>query len=647
MLEKQSVKMAPYIRAANDLEGLQKLKVQTPEQVEHTARSLLQFVPLLRCNNLTAAPEYVRLIAACVMHTTVLGWQPDTDNSHYGICRELLILALHHPVFDEPTRVKFRAMMQSLSALTPSLEAPAVSEAPVLPPTPTGPLAVGPLRHKASNGPSSAAEGLPASQAAPPRPPISPAAAAYAATPPGLGAPQRPVSMPVGSKLSAWTHVQRTSAQQQQHLLQQEHLQQHQQPRQQHHQHHQHHADSADDASRSVSLADDTRNRRPQRPPLQPRRSAPVAPGESDSNSGTAVFQAGSAHHRDSEGDECLAAEFEGTATLLKSEASAAGSRSSLGSPQTARGGGAGPAAHGAPATQSESTAGAAAASGTAVQRSTSTASTTSTESLTTATQQQQQHPQQTSLEDEPSNSQMHTWLKTLRLHKYAKIFENVTYEQMIVLTDEDLQRLGVSATGARTKMLKSIEALRMRNASRPAQLRAMMQEMQSGRFESALNSMLEMLNLPMPADVSDDSDTPAAFIEALRMANNGLVVPTLIHGQPPRLMEIQAFVSILDVGAHHALFGKEERRQLFLWSADAEKILRTHFPLGHATERWSLPPDIGRNSSSSGNIGSSPLGVLRGMRCGDGCAHFCTSFSFYLTHSQRAAGQTEAAAGL
>lgn len=37
-------------------------------------------------------------------------------------------------------------------------------------------------------------------------------------------------------------------------------------------------------------------------------------------------------------------------------------------------------------------------------------------------------------------------WLKSLRLHKYMGVFSQLTYEEMLSLTDDDLIRLGVSA---------------------------------------------------------------------------------------------------------------------------------------------------------------------------------------------------------
>ena len=58
-------------------------------------------------------------------------------------------------------------------------------------------------------------------------------------------------------------------------------------------------------------------------------------------------------------------------------------------------------------------------------------------------------------------NKDVATWLKALRLHKYTGIFEAMTWEKLVNLSDEDLQDLGISALGARRKILKEFETLR------------------------------------------------------------------------------------------------------------------------------------------------------------------------------------------
>ena len=67
------------------------------------------------------------------------------------------------------------------------------------------------------------------------------------------------------------------------------------------------------------------------------------------------------------------------------------------------------------------------------------------------------------------TNYQMHNipsdvpvWLKSLRLHKYAYLFQQMTYEEMINLTEDWLESQGVTK-GARHKIILSIVKLRER----------------------------------------------------------------------------------------------------------------------------------------------------------------------------------------
>jgi hypothetical protein len=53
-------------------------------------------------------------------------------------------------------------------------------------------------------------------------------------------------------------------------------------------------------------------------------------------------------------------------------------------------------------------------------------------------------------------------WLRSLRLHKYTPLFEHDQWKEFIRLTDEQLQARGVVALGARRKMLKVFEQVRM-----------------------------------------------------------------------------------------------------------------------------------------------------------------------------------------
>ena len=60
-----------------------------------------------------------------------------------------------------------------------------------------------------------------------------------------------------------------------------------------------------------------------------------------------------------------------------------------------------------------------------------------------------------TLLEDLPA------WLRSLRLHKYTPNFEGMTWRQMVVMNEQQLEDKGVAALGARRKMLKTFELVR------------------------------------------------------------------------------------------------------------------------------------------------------------------------------------------
>lgn len=53
-------------------------------------------------------------------------------------------------------------------------------------------------------------------------------------------------------------------------------------------------------------------------------------------------------------------------------------------------------------------------------------------------------------------------WLKTLRLHKYTNALQSTTWKELIYLDDKQLEEKGVSAMGARGKLLKAFEIVRM-----------------------------------------------------------------------------------------------------------------------------------------------------------------------------------------
>jgi len=53
-------------------------------------------------------------------------------------------------------------------------------------------------------------------------------------------------------------------------------------------------------------------------------------------------------------------------------------------------------------------------------------------------------------------------WLRGLRLHKYTPNFVGCTWQEMVLMSDATLEARGVAAVGARRKMLRTFETVRI-----------------------------------------------------------------------------------------------------------------------------------------------------------------------------------------
>nr|CAG4637018.1 EOG090X06H8 [Ceriodaphnia reticulata]SVE72943.1 EOG090X06H8 [Ceriodaphnia reticulata] len=86
------------------------------------------------------------------------------------------------------------------------------------------------------------------------------------------------------------------------------------------------------------------------------------------------------------------------------------------------------------------------------------------------------------------------SWLKGLRLHKYAHLFSLLTYEEMLALTEEQLELQGVTK-GARHKIALSILRLR----ERPTLLAQLEKEVvDTGSLHNALSELKNLLSTPI-----------------------------------------------------------------------------------------------------------------------------------------------------
>lgn len=108
-------------------------------------------------------------------------------------------------------------------------------------------------------------------------------------------------------------------------------------------------------------------------------------------------------------------------------------------------------------------------------------------------------------------------WLKSLRLHKYVWLFTHLTYEQMLDITEDYLENLGVTK-GARHKLVMCILKLR----DRAATLQQMEKELMAGIKQShqVLEELTSIVVTPMkPVDMYNKDDVAALFVKVLDLS--------------------------------------------------------------------------------------------------------------------------------
>ena len=118
------------------------------------------------------------------------------------------------------------------------------------------------------------------------------------------------------------------------------------------------------------------------------------------------------------------------------------------------------------------------------------------------------------------------SWLKTLRLHKYSYLFTNLSYEEMLELSEERLAEQGVTK-GARHKLALSIAKLQQRyqillNLEKdlvqpPRETNQSASFAQKPLLVGALDELKAILATPLkPSQENDSQDIPTQFTKVL-----------------------------------------------------------------------------------------------------------------------------------
>ncbi|KAG9342049.1 hypothetical protein JZ751_017045, partial [Albula glossodonta] len=211
--------------------------------------------------------------------------------------------------------------------------------------------------------------------------------------------------------------------------------------------------------------------------------------------------------------------------------------------------------------------------------------------------------------------SNVPTWLKSLRLHKYAALFSQMTYEEMMILTEQHLESQHVTK-GARHKIALSIQKLRERQSV----LKSLEKDiLEGGNLRNALQELQQIIITPIkayappatahkeaepntpPADKSGKpgEDKDAAAAEGFQSHNpppcDGESSATPISdgdiaGQFTRVMgkvctqllvsrpdeeNISCYLQLIEKCLAHEAFTETQKKRLVSWKQQVLKLLR------------------------------------------------------------------------
>ncbi|KAJ8945428.1 hypothetical protein NQ318_009884 [Aromia moschata] len=160
-----------------------------------------------------------------------------------------------------------------------------------------------------------------------------------------------------------------------------------------------------------------------------------------------------------------------------------------------------------------------------------------------------------------PAMKSIVSWLKSLRLHKYSWVFNNLTYSQMINLTEDTLQGIGITK-GARHKLLLSIAKLKERS-SMLTELET--EVMNGGDINIALRKLKNVLQSPLQVTLGED--LPLQFVKVM-----GKVCTQLLMLRQPTDDSLMLFTSLCERAETLEAFTDEQKKRLNMWKSQLLK---------------------------------------------------------------------------
>ncbi|KAM6981362.1 protein Smaug homolog 1 isoform 3-T3 [Aplochiton taeniatus] len=243
-------------------------------------------------------------------------------------------------------------------------------------------------------------------------------------------------------------------------------------------------------------------------------------------------------------------------------------------------------------------------------------------------------------------NTNVPAWLKSLRLHKYAALFSTMTYDEMMSLTEQQLESQNVTK-GARHKIVISIQKLRERQNL----LRCLEKDvLEGGSLRAPLQELHQMILTPIKAWGGEEPSPQRPLLSpegksvapGSHLAGGGgeaesgttVVAEGDIPGQFTRVMgkvctqllvsrpdeeNISSYLQLIDKCLLHESFTETQKKRLLSWKQQVQKLFRS-FPrktlLDLAGYRQQRSRGFGQSNSlpTSGCVGGG-VSVRRSLR--------------------------------
>ncbi|XP_005944484.1 protein Smaug homolog 1 isoform X2 [Haplochromis burtoni] len=203
------------------------------------------------------------------------------------------------------------------------------------------------------------------------------------------------------------------------------------------------------------------------------------------------------------------------------------------------------------------------------------------------------------------SNANVPAWLKSLRLHKYAALFSTMTYDEMMALTEEQLEAQKVTK-GARHKIVISIQKLKERQNL----LRSLEKDvLEGGNLRAPLQELHQMIMTPIKAFSGGEeaslhrplltpegkSAAPGSHLSGgsggEAESGTSVIAEGGIPGQFTRVMgkvctqllvsrsdedNISSYLQLIDKCLIHESFTETQKKRLLSWKQQVQRLFRS-----------------------------------------------------------------------